>query len=192
MYKFVRNIIIILVCHVLFRVRYKNTQILENYDKCLICPNHSRIFDPIFIYPKVKDMYSVAKSEIFEKKLVGDFIRYHNAIPIKREQNDINGTRNIIRLLEEHDKIKLLIFPEGGVFKENYANNKRKTKNGAVYITALTNVPIIPVHITVRPKFFSRVEVTFGEPVFISNEALKDKKLLRQEAKKLINHIYEM
>ncbi len=148
LYKMIKNIIITFVCHFLFHVRYENLSILNKYDKCLICPNHSRIFDPIFLYPKIDNMYSVAKSELFKNKVMANFLSYYNAIPIKREKLDFKGTKHILKLLKEHDKIRLLIFPEGGIFKDNYKYNKRNTKNGAVCISGITNIPIIPVHIT--------------------------------------------
>lgn len=191
MYKIVRSILKVTVCNFLFRVKYENLEILENYDKCMICPNHSRVFDPIFLYPKIENMYSVAKADLFKNRIIAHFLSYHNAIPIKRNLKDIQGIKKIIDILREKEKIRLLIFPEGGVFKENYIENKRKTKNGAVYISAITNVPIIPVHITVRPRFFSEVIVSFGEPFIPNKEVLKDRKILRDEAAKLINYIYE-
>ena len=70
--------------------------------------------------------------------------------------------------------------------------NKRKTKSGAVYLSAIANVPIIPVHITVRPKFFSTVTVTFGDAIFPDKAVLKNKKLLKENATKLINRIYDI
>ena len=153
LYELLKNIIVVFVCHFLFRVKYENLEILAKYDKCLICPNHSRIFDPIFLYPKINNMYSVAKSEAFKNKLFAKFLKYCNAVPIEREKNDIKGTRHILKLLKEHDKIRLLIFPEGGIFKDNYKYNKRNTKSGSIYLSSMTNIPIIPVHITRKTSF---------------------------------------
>ena len=92
-------------------------------------------------------MSSVAKSELFKNKLVANFLSYCNAIPIERDKKDIKGTKRILKLLKQY-KIRLLIFPEGGIFEENYKYNKRNTRSGAVYISAITSIPIIPVHIT--------------------------------------------
>lgn len=192
LYKLIKNIIIVLVCHFLFHVKYKNLNILDNYEKCLICPNHSRIFDPIFIYPKINNLYIVAKSELFKNKFMAKFLTFYHIIPIEREKNDRKGTKRILELLKQQNKIRLLIFPEGGVFKENYKYNKRVTKNGAVYLASKTNIPIIPVHITQRPHFFSKVVVTFGSPFIPNNNVLKDKSLLNQEASKLIHLIYKL
>lgn len=95
------------VCRILFRVKYENLNVLNKYDKCLICPNHSRIFDPVFLYPKIDNMYSIAKSELFKNKFVSNFLSYCNAIPIKRNGKDFAGTMRILRLLKKHDKIRL-------------------------------------------------------------------------------------
>ncbi len=191
MYAITRKFIKILVCNILFRVKYENLDILEKYDKCIICPNHSRIFDPIFLYPKINNMYSVAKSDAFKNKFLAHFLKYHNVIPINRNYADVNGVKNIINVINKNDKIRLLIFPEGGIFKENYKENKRKVKNGAVYISAITNTPIIPINITPRPAFFSKVTVSFMDPFTVTKEVLNDKKILKEKSKKLIHIIYK-
>ena len=191
MYRITRKIIKTLVCNIIFRVNYENLEILEKYEKCIICPNHSRIFDPIFLYPKVKNMYSVAKSDAFKNKLISHFLKYHNVMPINRNSIDIRGTRKIINLINETPKIRLLIFPEGGIFKENYIENKRKVKSGAVYISAITDIPIIPVNITTRPAFFSKVTITFLDPFTPTPNVLNDKKILKEQSNKLIHIIYK-
>ena len=98
LYNLIKNVIIGFVCRILFRVKYENLDVLNKYDKCLICPNHSRIFDPVFLYPKIDNMYSVAKSELFKNKFVSNFLSYCNAIPIKRNGKDFAGTMRILRL----------------------------------------------------------------------------------------------
>ena len=118
MYWFIRSIVYFFSCKILFRVSYENEEIANKYAKCIICPNHSRIFDPIFVYPKIQNMYAVAKSELFEKKYLANFLKYHNVLPIKREQKDFRGMKNIIKLFKHHDKIRLLLFPEGRVIKD--------------------------------------------------------------------------
>ena len=192
MYKLLTIFFKFFINKILFRTKYINLEVLESYPKCIICPNHSRVFDPAFLFPKIENMYSVAKSEIFEHKLFGDFLAYNGAIPIKRNSTDKEGIQNIIKILNEKEKARMLIFPEGGIYKENYIENKRKCKNGAIYIAATTNVPIIPVHITVRPKYFSKVTVTFGNVFLLDQEVLKNKTKLREESQRLINCIYNL
>lgn len=190
MYKFIRKVLIFLSCHILFRVKYENENILKDMDKCLICPNHSRVFDPFFIYPKVDNMYGMAKSELFKKKFVADFLTYHNIYPVDRNKADASSLKKSIKLIKDNGKIRFLIFPEGKVLKDK--SERGIVKNGAVYIAILAKVPIIPIYITARPKYFSRVRVKFGEPIYYDNINTKDKENIAKEAKKLMTKIYEL
>lgn len=190
MYYFTRKIVIRIVCHFLFRVKYENVEILNEFDKCLICPNHSRIFDPIFLFPKIENMYSMAKSDLFKNKIMANFLTYHNVFPIDRERVDISGVKKAIKLLKNNEKIKLLIFPEGRVLKDK--KERGNIKDGAIYIASMMEVPIIPVYITARPNFFSKVIVKFGNPIMTNKKNLKDKEIMKNESKKLLTEIYNM
>ena len=190
MYKFIRKVLIFLSCHILFRVKYENENILKDMDKCLICPNHSRVFDPFFIYPKVDNMYGMAKSELFKSKFVANFLTYHNIYPVDRNKADASVLKKSIKLIKDNGKIRFLIFPEGKVLKDK--SERGIVKNGAVYIAIIAKVPIIPIYITARPKYFSRVRVKFGEPIYYDNINTKDKENIAKEAKKLMTKIYEL
>lgn len=190
MYFIIRKIIIFVTCKILFRVEYQNASILDKYDKCLICPNHSRIFDPIFLYPKIDNMYSMAKSELFKNRLVSNFLKYHNVFPVDRENTDAGSLRKALKLLKNNNRIKLLIFPEGKVLKDK--EERGVVKKGAVYIASIANVPIIPVYITTRPKYFSKVIVKFGNPIFYDKKKMKDKNEVIKNSKKLMESIYSM
>lgn len=190
MYSIIRKIIIFVVCKILFRVEYQNEENLEKYDKCLICPNHSRIYDPIFIYPKIENIYGMAKSELFKHKLVANFLKYHNIFPVDREKTDTRSLRKTLKLLKDNENIRFLIFPEGKVLKDK--KQRGVVKNGAVYIAAMAKVPIIPIYITARPKYFSKVVVKFGKPIFYDKSQLKDKDKITEASKKLLEEIYAM
>lgn len=190
MYYFTRKIVIGIVCHFLFRVKYENTEVLNEFDKCLICPNHSRVFDPIFLFPKIENMYSMAKSDLFKNKIMANFLTYHNVFPIDRDRVDIAGVKKAIKLLKNNEKIKLLIFPEGRVLKDK--KERGNIKDGAMYIASMMEVPIIPVYITARPNFFSKVIVKFGNPIMTNKQNLKDKEKMKNESKDLLTQIYSM
>ena len=55
-----------------------------------------------------------------------------------------------------------------------------------------TSLPIIPVYITSRPRFFSTVTVKFGEPFIPKVNASHNKDLMKKETFNLINSIYEL
>lgn len=180
-----------LFCKLLFRVQYYNTENLQKYDRFLICPNHSSIFDPFFIYPVSKNLSIMAKSEIFKYKLVAKILRHYNVFPVDRKKVDIKSLLHALNVFKNTDHCELLIFPEGGVIKKEEDIGKR-IHNGATFVAAKLNIPIVPVFITRRPKLFSKVKVIFGNPVFIDNKLLKDKQKLKEETKQLINAIYNL
>ncbi|MCI9087747.1 MAG: 1-acyl-sn-glycerol-3-phosphate acyltransferase [Clostridia bacterium] len=190
MYSIIRKIIIFVVCKILFRVEYQNEENLKKYDKCLICPNHSRIYDPVFIYPKIENIYGMAKSELFAHKLVANFLKYHNIFPVDREKSDTKSLRKALKLLKDNENMRLLIFPEGKVLKDK--KERGIVKNGAVYIAAMANVPIVPIYITARPKYFSKVVVKFGNLIFYDKLQLKDKSKIEEASKQLLKEIYTM
>lgn len=190
MYSIIRKIIIFVVCKILYRVEYQNEENLRNCDKCLICPNHSRIYDPVFIYPKIENIYGMAKSELFKHKLVANFLKYHNIFPVDREKTDTKSLRKALKLLKDNENIRFLIFPEGKVLKDK--KQRGGVKNGAVYIAAMAKVPIIPIYITARPKYFSKVVVKFGKPIFYDKSQLKDKDKIAEASKQLLEEIYAM
>ena len=54
--------------HILYRTKYTNLDKLNKFDKCLICPNHSHMFDACFIYAKTDNLSIMAKAELFNNK----------------------------------------------------------------------------------------------------------------------------
>ncbi len=186
-----KNFIKFLFCKLLFRVQYYNTENLQKYDRFLICPNHSSVFDPFFIYPVSENLSIMAKSEIFKNKLVSKILKHYNVFPVDRKRVDIKSLLHSLNVLKNDAPCELLIFPEGGVIKKEEDVGK-KIHNGPTFIAAKLDVPIIPVFITRRPKFFSKVKVIFGEPYFLDKKLLKSKSNLKEESHKLIKKIYSL
>lgn len=189
MFGIMKKLVNIVVCHLLYHVQYENIQEINKYDKCLICPNHSNIFDPAFIFPKVDHLYIMAKAELFRNKMLAKVFMHYHTFPIKREKSDIIGVKYVLDLFHQNEKIKLLMFPEGGILKPN--ERRRKIKNGAVHIAVNLNIPIIPISITESPKLFHKVKVIVKEPIYIEQEALTNKEKLQEESQKLLTTIYE-
>lgn len=178
-------------CHFLYHVTYKGLENLEKYDQFLICPNHSNVLDPFFIYTVSDNLYIMAKSELFKYKLLSKILKHYNVFPVNRNKKDPGSLFYALDIFNTKEKCQLLIFPEGGILK---TDNEIGTKfrKGATFIAAQTDIPIVPVFITRRPKFFSKIEVVFGEPFHISKDVLEDKQLLIDKSKELIDIIYKL
>lgn len=189
MFYVMKKIVSIIVCNILYHVKYENIEQLNQYKRCIICPNHSNIFDPVFIFSKTDDLYIMAKSELFKNKILAKVFKHYHAFPIIREKKDIGGVKYVLALFNKNENIKLLMFPEGGILKQDV--RKKKIKNGAVRIAATLNLPIIPVSITENPKLFHKVIVKVKDPIFPNEDVLKNKEKLQEISNQLLNEIYE-
>lgn len=176
-------------CKFLFSVHYDGLENLPSNQNCLICPNHSSIFDPFFIYPVSHNLHIMAKSELFKHKLLAKLLNHYNVFPINRNKRDPGSLFHSLDIFNDSNGTQLLIFPEGGVLKTEEEIGKR-IRNGAVYIASKMNIPIIPVYITRRPKFFSKVTVHFGKSICYDSSISSDKILVKNHSKQLIDTIY--
>lgn len=180
-----------LFCKFLFRVEYINLDNLYLENKLIIAPNHSCIFDPFFIYPVTRNLSIMAKSEIFKYPILGKLFKHYNVFPVNRNRTDTKSLLHSMNIFKKEGIQELLIFPEGKVVKEEQEIRKI-AKKGVVFISASLNIPILPVNITRRPKFFSKVIVTFGKPYYTDKSILEDKSKIINESKKLVNIIYDL
>ena len=153
-----KNIVKFVFCKFLYNVEYVNLESVQNIKNCVICPNHSNIFDPTFIYAKVDNLYIMAKSELFKNKFINWLFTKYNIFPTNREKVDVKSVNHSLNIFETDSNAKLLMFPEGRVIKSKNDIGKYY-KKGAIFISAKCNVPIIPVYITMYPRFFTNVKV---------------------------------
>jgi lysophospholipid acyltransferase (LPLAT)-like uncharacterized protein len=99
------------------------------------------------------------------------------------------GSSAIKKLIKLSENYSVAITPDGpkGPIHE--------VKDGVIYLALITKKPIIPVSIIIDkakvlnswdkfriPKFFSKIEVTYGEPIFVhSKNEIEEKKIQVQE-----------
>lgn len=188
--KIVIGIVDFLFCHLLYRVKYVNKEKIDKMSKCVVCPNHSNTFEPFWVYVKTKNMWIMAKAELFKNKILGAFFRYFNVFPIKRGQKDASSVMHSINVLEKNDNAKLLIFPEGTRIKKD--KQRGKAKVGPVYIASKAGVPIVPVYITKNAKLFSSPKVIYGDAIEIPTDIHENKAELQRYADMLLDKIYEL
>lgn len=186
----IKLLISFFLCKVFYRVKFINKEKEEQYDKCIICPNHSNTVEPAWIYSKTKDICIMAKAELFENKLFGAILKYLNVFPIRRGEHDVRSLIHAINLFKEVKKRKLLVFPEGERIKIN--EEKGVAKVGPAYIAYKAGIPIIPVYITKNAKLFSRVNIIYGDPIYVTKEIAHDKEKLKAFSDELLNKCYDL
>lgn len=191
MYKIMKKLVKIVCCNIIYRVKYIGLEKIDNDKKYVICPNHSNILDPTFIFPIVDNLSIMAKSEIFKNKLAAKILKRYRVFPVNRKERDVKTTLHAIECLNLENNSKLLIFPEGGIIKDS-KEIRKKVKNGAVYISAKSGVEILPIFITRRPHIFQKVYVIIGDSINISKEIRHDKEKIKEYSTKMINNIYDL
>lgn len=191
MYKIMKTLVKGLCCHFIYRVKYIGLEKIDNSKKYIICPNHSNVLDPTFIFPLMDNLSIMAKSEIFKYKILAKLFTRYRVFPVNRKKRDVKSTLHAIECLNFEENSKLLMFPEGGILKKK-EDLRNKVRNGAVYISVETGVPILPVFITRRPHLFQRVYVVFGDTIKIPEEIKDDKSKIREYSKKMINIVYDL
>ena len=148
----------------LFRVKTYGQENIEKNEPYIMCANHTSNWDPPILYTATKrEMYMMAKEELFKNKFIYWFARKTNIFPVKRGKQDIESMKKSLKVLNDN-KI-LAIFPEG---TRNGIKKNGKIQNGPAYLAARTGVKIIPVRIEGNFKPFRKVKIYYGKPLDFS------------------------
>ena len=136
---------------------------LENIPEgaCLVCGNHTRYSDPIFIILSMDRRdhpYIMGKAELLKVPVLGWLLKRLGLIPVDRGKSDVKAIKESMRVLKEGKK--LLIFPEGTRVKEG---EDADAKTGAAMLAVRTGVPIVPAYVPARLGWFRRTPVIFGQ-----------------------------
>ena len=81
----------------------------------------------------------------------------------------ISSYKEIVATLK--DKRVVTIFPEGHIAR-NKDNSADDFKSGVVLMAMQARVPIVPVHIIKREKWWHRQKVIVGEPIIMPSERM--------------------
>ena len=187
MIKALKKLVKIIVCNIFYRVEFEgNVDVSKSH---VLMANHVASMDAIFIWADVLNLSIMAKEELFKFKPLGWLLKKVGAFPIARGKKDFGHVYHAVNVVNKDVPRNLLIFPEG---TRNARLKNVKPKNGAVYIAAAANVPVIPVHISETKRLFGKVKIIYGKPVElnITKENIKDKELLTKETERIMDIIY--
>ena len=149
---------------ILFRVKTYGQENIEKGKPYILCANHTSNWDPPILYSATKrEMYIMAKEELFKNKFIYWFAKKMNIFPVKRGKQDIESIKKSLKVLNEN-KI-LSIFPEG---TRNGIKKNGKIQNGPSYLCVRSGVEVIPVKIEGSFKPFTKVKLYYGKPLNFS------------------------
>ena len=163
---FLARCVVTVLFKILFRFQVIGKENVPKTGRLLVCANHSTMADPIFLAAAIpgRQMKFVAKAELFENKLFGNFLKSLGAFPISRGTGGAEGIQTAMRFL--NDGHAVCMFPEGTRSKTGELLNP---KNGAAMLVARTACTVLPVAITAkggrRPRVFRRMIIQVGKPI---------------------------
>jgi 1-acyl-sn-glycerol-3-phosphate acyltransferase len=153
-----------------FRLRVEGRENFPKTGPFMIVANHVSYLDPplVGILPD-RQVFFMAKSELFKAPVVAPIIKGLGAFPVVRESADMKAIRYSISLLKEGKIVG--IFPEG---TRSETGDVQEGELGIALLVKQAKVPLVPCHLngTYHPvhfkgiiPVFNRVTVTVGRPM---------------------------
>ena len=158
----------------------------QDSERLIICGNHKSNLDPAAISAIFeRQIFWMAKKELFENKFFGGFLTKLGAFPIDREGNDLAAIKKSLKILKNEDVLG--IFPEGTRMKEvDYT----RIKSGIALIAQKTNSKVLPVYIEGDYKPFRKNIIHFREPVKINKEIKYSSEELENISQDIMRIVY--
>lgn len=178
-----------LICpllRLLFPTRTRHVERLPE-GAMILCAPHSSLIDPFLLagcLGKRRAAHFMAKKELFDKPLLGSFLRSVGAFPVERGSADIRAIRTTITILKAGGVVG--IFPEGTRRQEDGS----EARGGAVLVAAQTGAPLVPVWLPRNKRLFRPVEIVFGEPYTLPR--MQRRENCRAYAAELMERIYRL
>ena len=158
---------------VMYRYKVRGKKNLNKKGSYIVCCNHlSNMDPPLLLVTQKRQIYYMAKAELFEKKFFAWVIRTLGAFPVQRGAGDGKAIETAEEIVK--DGRLLGIFIEGTRSK---TGEFLRPKSGASIIACQTQTPVIPVCITPRNtkiKKFDGVYISWGKPLSIEELGLKE------------------
>mgnify|MGYP006422531697 CR=1 FL=1 len=185
MTKFIRSIIK-LYYKIFYKINISGYENIPKNDGYIIVSNHISNNDPLVVAVVMKELiYALGKKELFSNFFTKKLFKWMNVIPVDRKRLDINAMKKSIEVLKKKE-MGLLIFPEG---TRNFNKKPMVSTPGSTMLAYKTKKPIVPISIDSTYNFFSEINITIFEPVYIKNE--NDSKMKTEDYINKNNEILE-
>lgn len=127
----------------------------------IICSNHiSNLDPPVVGITSPRDIYFMAKEELFKNKLLGAILLKCHAFPIKRGMKDRDALKKGLNILKEGKTLGL--FPEGTRSKTGEIG---KGLSGVGFFALRSEATIIPCAIIGPYRKGKRLKVVYGKAI---------------------------
>ena len=179
---------------VVCRVKVGGAENVPQEGPVLLCSNHLAKRDPVLLgLCQKRQVFYMAKEELFRNKFLGGLFRMLGAFPVKRGTGGADALEDAYTLLEENGVV--------GVFIEGHRSKDGKLlkpKTGAALLAYKTKAPVVPVCITagdgLQPGMFKRTLIRFGKPISAQELHIQDDSSmqLRRASRLIMSRIAEL
>lgn len=130
-------------------------------DGAILSANHSGFSDPIILETAFwyRRVHYVVGEIAMEGKLRGTLMKAAGCIRLDRSIADLKAIRSCVQVLKEG--FLLSMFPQGGISDEAAG-----FKSGIMLIATQADVPVLPLYIVKRKKWWKRMQLVIGKPVY--------------------------
>ena len=156
----------LMVLPLVYRVR-AFTPTGEKYRKkvrggAIIAANHNGFLDPVVLFVTFwyRRFFFLAGELVMDGSLKSKLMAGCGAIRIDRNIADMEAIRRCVGLLKEGHVLG--VFPQGQITRTQEVST---LKHGAVLMALQSGVPIVPMYIKPRSKWYKAREVVIGEPI---------------------------
>jgi 1-acyl-sn-glycerol-3-phosphate acyltransferase len=185
LYRFARSLLRLLF-FVLFRLEAHGMENIPTQGPLILCGNHRSYYDPPMLgTPLNRELFFMAKAELFNIPVFGSILKRVHAFPVKRGGVSKESIRLSIQLLKEGNG--MCIFPEG-----TRHNAGGVGKKGAASLAIKSDAVVIPVAIIGNYKPFRRMAVYYGKQVDLSEFAQGTSEQLEAATDKIMSEIRAM
>jgi len=164
------------VFRLLFGLRIFGREHLRYRENFIFASNHVSYADPLAVGGSLdREVYFLAKKELFRNGLFGGLIRRYHAIPIDRDEIELKTMKLVLELLSRGESI--LMFPEG---TRSRNGEIAPLKPGLGFTAISSGASVIPVYVTgsnhLGDCFLRRrkLEVRIGPPIRVPKGSATD------------------
>lgn len=174
-----------IVLFVLRRWEIRGAENLPDTGGVVLVANHVSYWDPVAIICAFKrQVFFMAKSELFTIPLVGYAVRSSGAFPVRRDVTDRNAVRTALRLLQAGEVVGL--FPEG---TRSHTGEMLKPHLGAAMIALKAGTPVVPVAVSGTRGIFGKITVYVGKPIHFQSVTKATKADLESISDRIMDEI---
>lgn len=172
--------------HLFFRLKVEGKDNFPKDGAVIVAMNHRSLWDgPLVAVCLPRQLAIMAKKELFDIPVLKTILKWSGVFPVARGKNDLGAIKTALAVLKAQKAFAL--FPEG---RRVLDGEEHVAKAGVAMLAAKTGAPIVPVALSGKYRFLSKVTVNIGKPMYIKSKT--GEKLTGDELQEISDYLLEL